>query len=266
MNGKTLKEKLKVGLRNTRKGLKKIFELSGHTFHKIARFSYNQDGLQTNHNHEFMDDPNFCKAYKRGVLACGGVDWQWHWRVHIGLWAAYSASKLKGDFVECGVQNGFLSSAIMEYLNWDSLNKTFYLMDTFSGIDERYISEEEMGLKHNKGKNFAAAGSIINTVRNNFSQWKNIQIVVGAIPDTLSVVKTHSIAYLHIDMNNALPEVAALNYFWEKLVPGAFVLFDDYADNIYRLQKIAIDAAVATKDLKVASLPTGQGLLIKPVC
>jgi len=256
-------KKIKKVLKKIRKVLKKIFELSGHTIHKISRFSYNQDGLQTNHNHEFMDNPDFCKAYKRGVLACGGVDWQWHWRVHIGLWAAYSASKLKGDFVECGVQNGFLSSAIMEYLNWDSLNKTFYLMDTFSGIDERYISEEERALKHNRGKNFSGTNSIIEVVRNNFSQWENIQIIVGAIPETLGVVKVHSIAYLHIDMNNALPEVAAFNYFWERLVPGAFVLFDDYADHVYRLQKVAIDTAVEAKDLKVVSLPTGQGLLIK---
>ncbi|MBU3955117.1 TylF/MycF family methyltransferase [bacterium] len=264
MKGKKLKASLKIGLKKIRKGLKKIFELSGLTIHKIARFSYDRDGLKTNHNHDFMVDPDFCKAYERGVSACGGVDWRWQWRVHIGLWAAYSASKLKGDFVECGVQNGFLSSAIMEYLNWDSLNKTFYLMDTFSGIDERYICKEERSLKHNKGKNFSAAESIIETVRNNFSQWKNIQIIVGAVPETLSVVKTHSIAYLHIDMNNALPEVAAFNYFWERLIPGAFVLFDDYADHIYKLQKIALDVAAAAKNLKIASLPTGQGLLIKP--
>ena len=69
-------------------------------------------------------------------------DYFWHWRVHVGLWTAYSASKLKGDFVECGVNKGFLSSAIMEYLDWNSLDRTFYLMDTFSGIDENYVSPE----------------------------------------------------------------------------------------------------------------------------
>jgi hypothetical protein len=65
-------------------------------------------------------------------------------------------------------------------------------------------------------------------------------------------------------MNNYLPEVAAFNYFWERLVPGAFVLFDDYAYKGYEPQKVALDAAAAAKDLKIVSLPTGQGLLIKP--
>lgn len=68
---------------------------------------------------------------------------QWHWRVHIGLWAGFTASKLAGDFVECGVNRGFLSSAIMEFLDWDSLNRTFFLLDTFEGVDPRYVSQED---------------------------------------------------------------------------------------------------------------------------
>ena len=228
--------------------------------------AYSQDGLQSIHNHEFMLDPDFCRAYARGVLACK-QDYMWHWRVHVGLWAAYSASKLKGDFIECGVNRGFLSSAIMEYLNWDSLGKTFYLMDTFSGIDEEYISEEERArgtLERNEGEFYAKDLEDLEFVKNNFSQWNNIQIVVGSIPETLNTVETDDVAYLHIDMNCVQPEVAAFNYFWDRLVPGAFVLLDDYAYHGYELQKIAMDAATAAKDLKIVSLPTGQGLLIKP--
>lgn len=91
---------------------------------------YDRDGLRSVHDHSFMSDPLFCKAYSRGVLAA--AEYGWHWRVHIGLWAARSASRLNGDFVECGVNRGFLASAIMEYLNWDSLGKTFYLLDAFT--------------------------------------------------------------------------------------------------------------------------------------
>src|SRR4051812_15291658 len=100
---------------------------TGYSLHKIPKGVrlYDQDGLQSLHNHDFMEDSDFRRAYNRGVAAAG--DLNWHWRVHIGLWAAYSAQKLEGDFVECGVNRGFLSSAIMEYVNWDSLGKTFYL-------------------------------------------------------------------------------------------------------------------------------------------
>lgn len=240
-----------------------IQRISGYTVHKINSGAYNQDGLQSIHNHDFMLDPSFCKAYERGILA-NGKDFRWHWRVHVGLWAAYSASKLRGDFVECGVNRGFLSSAIMEYLNWDSLNKTFYLMDTFTGIDERYVSDEELArgiLERNKSEIYTKS---LELVRDNFSQWKNIQIIAGSIPETLNAVKADNVAYLHLDMNCSPPEVAAFNYFWERLVPGAFVLLDDYAYKGFDLQKVAMDAAAAAQDLKIVSLPTGQGLLIKP--
>lgn len=39
---------------------------------------------------------------------------------------------------------GFMSSAIMSYLNWDTTGRTFYLLDTFSGIDVRYVSAGEL--------------------------------------------------------------------------------------------------------------------------
>ena len=54
---------------------------------------YDRDGLISIHNHDFMDDPSFQKAYTRGVLAAG--DYGWQWRVHIGLWAAQTAARIK---------------------------------------------------------------------------------------------------------------------------------------------------------------------------
>jgi hypothetical protein len=91
---------------------------------------YDQDGLRSVHNHEFMRDENFRRAYDWGVSA-SGRDYHWHWRVHVGLWAAASAAKLAGDFVECGVNRGFMSSAIMNLLQWDSTGRKFYLFTRF---------------------------------------------------------------------------------------------------------------------------------------
>src|SRR3954465_3528688 len=103
---------------------------------------YDFDGLRTIHNHEFLDDEVFKQAYARGVQAAG-QDYRWYWRVHMGLWAARHAAGLPGDFVECGVNRGFLSSSIMQMLDWDRTGRTFYLMDTFTGLDPRYITDEE---------------------------------------------------------------------------------------------------------------------------
>jgi hypothetical protein len=214
-----------------------------------------------------MHEDRFRRAYARGVIAAGS-DYQWHWRVHVGLWAAFSALKLDGDFVECGVNRGFMSSAIMEELEWDRMEKTFYLLDTFAGVEEEMIStspqrvEEIRRNRRNLQSGFYVQG-VEQAVRN-FSQWRNVRIIQGRVPEILPAVGASRVSYLHLDMNCAAPEVAALKYFWEKLVAGAMILLDDYAYVGYESQKAAMDAFAEERAVRVLSLPTGQGLLVKP--
>src|SRR3954447_4817830 len=104
---------------------------------------YEFDGLHTVHHARFRDDPRFQAAWEGAFQATGNVDPGSAWRIHIGLWAASLASRVPGDFVECGVNAGFLSSAILRYLDWPSLHKRFYLVDTFAGpVLEQYSPQE----------------------------------------------------------------------------------------------------------------------------
>ena len=233
----------------------------------IEPSSYIQDGLASMHNSEFMGDAAFVAAYARGVRAAG-KDYGWHWRVHMGLWAASVAKNLAGDFVECGVNAGFMSSSIMQYLNWNSLEKTFYLLDSFTGIDEGYVSSTELakGVREKSSRLIETGFYVtdVDAVARNFSEWNGVKIIKGSIPETLPLVSTKAIAFLHVDLNCAPPEVASVEYFWEMLVPGAIVLLDDYAYWGYRRQKIAMDALAGRLGVSIASLPTGQGLMVKP--
>jgi hypothetical protein len=94
---------------------------------------YAHDGIFTFNNSHFVRDPGFKAAYRRGVRASRGVDPEIEWRLHVALWAARSAMHVKGDFVECGVNAGFMSSAIMHRLEWQRIEKVFFLIDTFRG-------------------------------------------------------------------------------------------------------------------------------------
>lgn len=219
---------------------------------------YDQDGLRSFHNHEFMDDPLFQVAYSRGVQAAGGRDYNWHWRVHVGLWAARTAANLSGDFVECGVGRGFLSSAIMCHLDWNCLGRTFYLLDTFAGAS----GEENDAFAARNSQVYADS---LDEVRRNFSEWPTARMIVGTVPETLPEIEAEAVAFLHLDMNSRPPEVAALKHLWDRIVPGAPILLDDYAYHGYREQKLGIDELAMQIGVPVLSLPTGQGLLFKPV-
>lgn len=256
---------------------------------KISRLTdgYDEDGLATIHNDAFRRRKDFRIAYARALRTleepgdekAGAEPAPWdggfvpgtfgQWRTHIALWCASTAARLDGDFVECGVFVGFMSSAVMKHLDWDTRGRMFYLIDTFAGPDAAQLSAGELqsGRKEEMDhlREIGGYRYSLESVQRNFREWKNVQLIKGLVPDILKECPAEKMAYLHIDMNCALPEVAALRFFWNKLVPGGMILLDDYAFSGFDEQHKAMDALAEELGVEIMSLPTGQGLLIKPL-
>lgn len=224
------------------------------------RVTYNQDGLTTVHNTGFMYDADFKKAE-----AAGAATGSWskvHWRVHTILWAANQCLQVEGDFVECGTNKGGFARAIVEYLDLAKANKSFYLLDTFEGLADELLSDKEKAA--GKKEHFAneyrdCYAQVVQT----FKDFPFVKIIKGMVPGTLSRVAAGKVAFLSIDMNCIAPEIAALNYFWEKLSKGGIIVLDDYAYVTCDLQYEAHNAWAAGKGIKILTLPTGQGLIVK---
>jgi O-methyltransferase len=226
--------------------------------------SFAGDDLVSWHNPEFLDDPAFVHA-----VALGNERQSWdlrrdvRWRYHVILWAAWRAARLDGDFVECGVNRGGFSRAIVDYLDFGGLDKTFYLMDTFNGLVEQYITQEERA-KGVSRESYAKYAECFDDVQDAFRPFPNVVLVRGPIPDTLPQVTPPKVSYLSIDMNVVIPEIAAAEHFWERLVRGAVMILDDYGHRPYVAQKRAFDAFAQERGVQVLLLPTGQGLIFKP--
>jgi len=227
-----------------------------------GRLTYNEDGLATVTNCDFINDPRFAEAYRLGEQTGSWKDARIHWRIHVSCWAADRASRLEGDFVECGVNRGGFSRAVMHFVDFPKLGKTFYLLDTFRGLDDRLVSDPERKRGIGVGKWFKYE-ECYEAVCKTF-EGMPVVIIRGLVPDTLPQVKASKVCYLSIDMNCVAPEIAAAEYFWDKLVPGAVVILDDYGWEAHYEQKLAFDRFAARKGVMVLTLPTGQGLIFKP--
>lgn len=220
--------------------------------------TYNTDGLATSNNCDFITEKRFAKAYQAAKDTNPWANFTLMWRIHVVCWAAENVKRLEGDYVECGVNTGSYARAICEYINFNSLGKQFFLMDTFSGLDEKLVTEEEKKI-----------GILTYNYRDTYEEVKktfapfNAVIIKGSIPETLNQCTTQKICYLSIDMNNVIPEIAALEYFWKKVVINGIILMDDYGFPIHIHQKLAFDKFAASVDHEILCLPTGQGLLIK---
>jgi len=227
--------------------------------------TYNQDGLATSHNADFMRDERFLQAYRVG-LENGRPGTQVEWRTHVALWCATQALALEGDFVECGVHTGILSGAVMTYLDFaKQASRKYYLFDTWAGIPLEQMSEEEKRIGVAEMNRKYQNGDVLHAdVVKKFSRWPNAVVVRGRVPDTLSAMEgSKKIAYASIDMNVAAAEMAAAEFLWPRLVPGALMLLDDYGWSAHVNQKKAWDAWAAAHGVMILSLPTGQGLIRK---
>ena len=233
----------------------------------LEHYSYQGCGLRVfGKSAAFLEDPRFRDAHARGWRSGGQkiahIDDN-RWIVHVALWAASQASRLAGDFVECGVDTGLLSTAICEYLDFNTLDRDFWLFDTFAGIPDAQMTEHEragIGGWHNRH----SYAECFDTARAHFAPWPRCRLIRGEVPASLKAFPPdRRVAYLSIDMNIVVPEMAALEFFWDRLVPGAIVLLDDYAWATHRTQQIAQDEIAAAHGAAILSLPTGQGLLIR---
>ena len=169
--------------------------------------------------------------------------------------------------MECGVNAGFVRSAFMQRLDRGRVAKRFYLADTFNGPVVTQFSEKEVGLgRLQLAENAMARGAYVtdvDRVRANFAEWLNVKPVQGVVPAVLAGLGIEKVAFLHLDMECAYPERAAVEHFWNRLSPGAMVLLDDYAyvgnDGLAQ----AINEAAAPFGAEVLSSPTRQWLIMK---
>lgn len=150
---------------------------------------------------------------------------------------------------------------VLHYLGTEAFReRTFHLFDTYEGLVRSQMTMAEQAASRLPEGRYP---SVLETVRETFAPFDFVRIVPGAVPETLTPFPNRPVAYLHIDMNVAYPECAALRFFWPRLAPGAPVVFDDYGFPFHREQRKALDATAAELGVQIMMLPTGQGLLWK---
>lgn len=226
---------------------------------------YDKDGMRITHKTDHLTERRFAKAFQT-VLDNGAVrdlEGKNHdnveWRFYNLCWIAEHVKNLGGDYVECGVYKGGASRAVCEYIDFNSLDKDFFLLDTFAGVPLHLLLPHEQ-----QPYNYARHDSYVEIAKANFKKFPRARIIEGQIPETLEQVHSRKIAYLHIDLNSLTAEIAALDFFWDRMVPGGFLVSDDYGHGGHEPQRAAWDEWAEKKGLKVWVQPTAQGILIKP--
>jgi O-methyltransferase len=199
----------------------------------------------------FLDDEEFI-AYYRRFMDPGN----WH-----SLDRKYTLDQLlkltleiEGDAAECGVYRGASSYLICRAIR--PYGKCNHLFDSFQGLS----APTEMDGAYWR------AGALRATeveVRDNLREFGNFAIHAGWIPSRFEEVTARRFSFVHIDVDLYEPTLDSVTFFYERLTPGAIMLFDDYGFRTCPGAKLAVDEFLRERPELTVMLPTGQAFIVK---
>ncbi len=189
-----------------------------------------------------------------------------HWIISFAVRYAVEFTEQRDvEAVECGVCDGLTTFfALREFqgqVQRGHLDRfKMHLFDSWEPMKSDYLLDSE---KNTSGK-FQEID--IERTERNLSEFKEHTFYhKGFIPESLhsEPACTRPIVYLHIDLNSAMPTVAALEHFWDHIPPKGVIAFDDFGWPGYKETKDAVEEFFEPKAGILLPFPTGQAFFIK---
>lgn len=190
-------------------------------------------------------------------------------RVHRLSHLVEESLALDGETAECGCFRGLSSYVICatERQHRPGYDGRFHhVFDSFQGLSapqaEDLSQDADPAAKRVDGMRKAGAFSAsIDEVRANLAEFPGIDYQPGWLPGSLIGVAERRYRFLHLDLDLYAPTAGALEYFWPRLVSGAYVACDDYG---WPGGRRAIDEFAHAHGLAVATNEFNQAWLRKP--
>lgn len=141
---------------------------------------------------------------------------------------------IPGDVMECGVCNGGTAAILACSATHSRLNRTVWLLDSFQGMPQTTVHDgvgsDGHAAEEHIGKEVgdpARLNEVLHLVR---ADMNRIQIVPGWFQDTFPSISGSiaQIAFLNIDADWYESVKLCLETFYDRVVPGGFISFDDY--------------------------------------
>ncbi|MFD2182370.1 TylF/MycF/NovP-related O-methyltransferase [Rhodoplanes azumiensis] len=199
----------------------------------------------------WLNDESFKEYYKR-YMDYG--NWHSYDRKYLVDQMLKLVEHLDGDFVEAGCYRG--ATAELLCVAAQPKGRRVHLFDSFEGLS---VPGEFDGSYWAPGV-FSVS---VDEISKNLSRFDCCNIYKGWIPDRFKDAPDNPIAFVHIDVDLYQPTWDTLEYFFERVVSGGIIICDDYGTDSCPGAKRAVDDFFAPRKENVASLPTGQGLVIK---
>jgi O-methyltransferase len=135
--------------------------------------------------------------------------------------------KISGDFVECGVYRGGSAGVLGHTAMQSPFQRNLWLYDSFEGMPP--ASEKDDAYSHGIENQYVGSEGITRRILKNLRVPEDrYTIVRGRFEKTFGSVEPFPIGLLHADCDFYEPVRLTLETFYPQMVPGGFVIFNDY--------------------------------------
>jgi len=201
------------------------------------------------------------------------IDKQWHYEngfyltSHITrlskLLSQYELYKsilnLPGHIIECGVYKG---ASLVRFATFREILESKYSrkivgFDSFGKFPKQDIAIDNEFIK--VFENSGGPGISVKELKHalEYKSLENIDLIQGdiveVVPKYISDHPELKIALLHVDVDVYKPTCIILKYFFEKIVKGGLIVFDDYGTVVGETR--AIDEYFKNRDVLIEKLP-----------
>jgi O-methyltransferase len=174
-------------------------------------------------------------------------------------WMLYQLLRLTrdipGDTVECGSFRG-AASWLIATMNEGS-GKTHHIFDSFEGLSAPGPSDGDFWSRGSLSCDEESVRARMADVASDVRYYK------GWIPTRFHEVADRRFSFVHVDVDLEAPTIDSVRFFYDRLVPGAVLVCDDYGFSMCPGATRAIDDFLADKPERMLALPNAGGFFIK---
>ena len=155
--------------------------------------------------------------------------------------------KVRGDVVECGVYKGGTAAILARVATHSKLDRTVWLFDSFRGMP---ATTEVDGVEAREwvGKLATTPEQVRGVLKRAGADLSRVRIVPGLFHEVFENIDIPEIALLNLDCDWYESVKLCLHKFYDRVVPGGFVSFDDYG--YWPGCKLAVDEFLAQRGLQ----------------
>jgi O-methyltransferase len=132
-----------------------------------------------------------------------------------------------GDVIECGVYNGGTAALLAHFATRSRFARTVWLLDSFQGMPVTTAEDGEAAKAH-IGKEVGEIDRVKRVLVRVGADMSRVRIIPGWFQDTFPSVSASQIALLNIDADWYESVKLCLDTFYDRVVTGGFISFDDY--------------------------------------